>query len=97
MGVGGVSGDQACDPVHLADRIVPTLRVGMPHWTLCVRLGTRSVRGCIPTQSVGTISRPQVIFPQTAWGGYKQRGIGRELGPWGLAAFQEIKHVIRAI
>lgn len=43
------------------------------------------------------INAPQVIFPQTAWGGYKQSSIGRELGPWGLAAFQEIKHVIRAV
>ena len=43
------------------------------------------------------VNAPQVIFPQTAWGGYKQSSIGRELGPWGLAAFQEIKHVIRAI
>ncbi|WLH86363.1 aldehyde dehydrogenase family protein [Pseudomonas sp. FP2338] len=42
------------------------------------------------------INAPQVIFPQTAWGGYKQSSIGRDLGPWGLAAFQEIKHVIRA-
>ncbi|RRW52898.1 hypothetical protein EGJ55_20095 [Pseudomonas moraviensis] len=29
--------------------------MGMPHWTLCVRFGTQSVSGCIPTQSVGTI------------------------------------------
>ena len=43
------------------------------------------------------INAPQVIFPQAAWGGYKQSSIGRELGPWGLAAFQEIKHVIRSI
>ena len=43
------------------------------------------------------INAPQVIFPQTAWGGYKQSSIGRELGPWGLQAFQEIKHVIRAV
>lgn len=43
------------------------------------------------------INAPQVIFPQTAWGGYKQSSIGRELGPWGLAAFQEIKHVIRSV
>ncbi|PZP08245.1 MAG: aldehyde dehydrogenase [Pseudomonas protegens] len=42
------------------------------------------------------VNAPQVIFPQTAWGGYKQSSIGRELGPWGLQAFQEIKHVIRA-
>nr|WP_315445568.1 aldehyde dehydrogenase family protein [uncultured Pseudomonas sp.] len=43
------------------------------------------------------LNAPQVIFPETAWGGYKQSSIGRELGPWGLAAFQEIKHVIRAL
>lgn len=43
------------------------------------------------------LNAPQVIFPQAAWGGYKQSSIGRELGPWGLAAFQEIKHVIRAV
>ncbi|AWA37247.1 hypothetical protein DBV33_01095 [Pseudomonas fluorescens] len=47
--------------------IVPTLRVGMPQWTLCVRFGTRSVPGCIPTQSVGTIifcsySRPLMVW-----------------------------------
>ncbi|NWA38375.1 aldehyde dehydrogenase family protein [Pseudomonas reactans] len=40
------------------------------------------------------INAPQVIFPQAAWGGYKQSSLGRELGPWGLAAFQEVKHVI---
>ena len=28
----------------------------MPQWTLCVRFGTQSVPGCIPTQSVGTIT-----------------------------------------
>lgn len=42
------------------------------------------------------VNTPQVIFPQTAWGGMKQSSIGRELGPWGLAAFQEIKHVVSA-
>jgi betaine-aldehyde dehydrogenase len=42
------------------------------------------------------INAPQVIFPQTAWGGYKQSSLGRELGAWGLQAFQEIKHVVRA-
>lgn len=40
------------------------------------------------------VNAPQVIFPQTSWGGYKQSSLGRELGPWGLAAYQEIKHVI---
>lgn len=39
------------------------------------------------------INSAQVIFPQTAWGGFKASGIGRELGPWGLAAYQGVKHI----
>ncbi|KAB0525950.1 hypothetical protein F7R20_12075 [Pseudomonas brassicacearum subsp. brassicacearum] len=41
--------------------IVPTLCVGMPPGTLRVPLldVTQSVTGCIPTQSVGTISHDQ--------------------------------------
>lgn len=38
------------------------------------------------------INTPQLIFPQAAWGGYKQSSLGRELGPWGLEAFSELKH-----
>jgi len=31
--------------------------------------------------------------PQAEWGGFKQSGIGRELGPTGLAEYREIKHI----
>jgi betaine-aldehyde dehydrogenase len=31
--------------------------------------------------------------PQAEWGGYKQSGIGRELGQAGLAEYQETKHI----
>ncbi|MDX1432264.1 MAG: aldehyde dehydrogenase family protein [Gammaproteobacteria bacterium] len=41
------------------------------------------------------INSPQIIFPQSAWGGFKASGIGRELGPWGLAAYLGVKHVSR--
>jgi betaine-aldehyde dehydrogenase len=39
------------------------------------------------------INSLQVVFPETSWGGFKRSGIGRELGPWGLAAYSEIKHI----
>jgi len=32
-------------------------------------------------------------IPQAEWGGFKQSGIGRELGPSGLDEYREIKHV----
>ena len=31
--------------------------------------------------------------PQAEWGGYKQSGVGRELGPAGLEEYRETKHV----
>jgi len=31
--------------------------------------------------------------PQAEWGGYKQSGIGRELGPTGLSEYRETKHI----
>ncbi len=39
----------------------------------------------------------QMIFPQTSWGGFKRSGIGRELGPWGLSAYLEVKHITRPL
>jgi len=39
------------------------------------------------------INSLQVIFPHTAWGGFKASGIGRELGPWGLHSFLGVKHI----
>jgi len=39
------------------------------------------------------INSPQAIFVQTSWGGFKASGIGRELGPWGLSSYLEVKHV----
>jgi betaine-aldehyde dehydrogenase len=38
------------------------------------------------------INSPQMIFVETSWGGFKASGIGRELGPWGLSAYLEVKH-----
>jgi betaine-aldehyde dehydrogenase len=39
------------------------------------------------------VNTPQVPYVQSAWGGFKASGIGRELGPWGMDAFLGVKHV----
>ena len=39
------------------------------------------------------LNTPQIVYPESSWGGFKASGIGRELGPWGLSAFQGVKHV----
>lgn len=43
------------------------------------------------------INSIQMIFPNTSWGGFKQSGIGRELGPAGLSAFLGTKHITRLV
>ncbi|MBB4186975.1 betaine-aldehyde dehydrogenase [Sinorhizobium terangae] len=35
----------------------------------------------------------QPTFTEAPWGGYKQSGIGRELGRWGLANYLEVKQI----
>ncbi|HKU00576.1 MAG TPA: aldehyde dehydrogenase family protein [Paraburkholderia sp.] len=55
--------------------------------------GARKIAGELEA-GVVWINAPQLIFPQTSWGGYKRSSVGRELGPFGLAAFQEIKQVL---
>ena len=36
-----------------------------------------------------------VYFTQAPWGGYKQSGLGRELGPNGLEEYTEVKHIFQ--
>jgi betaine-aldehyde dehydrogenase len=40
------------------------------------------------------INEQQIVLPQAGWGGFKQSGIGRELGEDGLAAYQKSKHIL---
>jgi betaine-aldehyde dehydrogenase len=41
------------------------------------------------------INCSQPTFVQAPWGGFKQSGIGRELGRWGLENYLEIKQITR--
>ncbi|WP_230661519.1 aldehyde dehydrogenase family protein [Psychrobacter sp. I-STPA10] len=40
------------------------------------------------------INEQQIVVPEAGWGGFKQSGIGRELGTDGLAAYQKSKHIL---
>lgn len=57
-------------------------------WERGKRLADRIVAGQV------WINTPQVVYPDSAWGGFKESGIGRELGPWGLGGYQGVKHIV---
>ena len=40
------------------------------------------------------VNEQQIVVPESGWGGFKQSGIGRELGADGLSAYQKSKHVL---
>ncbi|WP_227670959.1 aldehyde dehydrogenase family protein [Psychrobacter maritimus] len=40
------------------------------------------------------VNEQQIVVPEAGWGGFKQSGIGRELGTDGLSAYQQSKHVL---
>jgi len=40
------------------------------------------------------VNEQQIVLPEAGWGGFKQSGIGRELGGDGLSAYQKSKHVL---
>lgn len=42
------------------------------------------------------INSPQIVPPDAGWGGFKQSGIGRELGKDGLHAYLGSKHILMA-
>ncbi|TRM10564.1 betaine-aldehyde dehydrogenase [Lentibacillus cibarius] len=52
---------------------------------------------CVVKMRMGTvwINDVNLYFPQAPWGGFKQSGIGRELGKTGLEEYQETKHIFR--
>jgi len=39
------------------------------------------------------VNHMQPTFVEAPWGGYKQSGIGRELGKWGVEEYQQVKQV----
>ncbi|MFN2331747.1 MAG: aldehyde dehydrogenase family protein [Halomonas sp.] len=52
------------------------------------RIGRRLRAGSI------WVNSEQIVMPEVSWGGFGISGIGRELGPWGLEEYLQVKHLI---
>ena len=60
-------------------------------WTTDITKALRTARGL--RVGVVWINDSQPAPTEAPWGGYKQSGIGRELGPQGLDDYLELKHI----
>ncbi|PRO66096.1 betaine-aldehyde dehydrogenase [Alkalicoccus urumqiensis] len=60
---------------------------------------TAKAESCAAGMRMGTvwINEFNVYFPHAPWGGFKQSGIGRELGRPGLDEYTETKHIMQNI
>ncbi len=56
--------------------------------TACCQRVSRKLRA-----GIVWINCSQPTFTQAPWGGFKQSGIGRELGRWGLESYLEVKQI----
>jgi len=57
----------------------------------------QSDKGIRVVKSLGAgviwVNHMQPPYLEAPWGGYKQSGFGRELGPWGMEEYLETKQV----
>ena len=60
-------------------------------WTRDIFRGLRVVKAL--RAGVVWVNHMQPTFVEAPWGGYKQSGFGRELGPWGMEDYLETKQV----
>jgi betaine-aldehyde dehydrogenase len=60
-------------------------------WTRDIKKALRTAKAL--RAGVVWVNDSQPAPSEAPWGGYKQSGVGRELGPWGLDDYLEIKHI----
>ncbi|SET52991.1 betaine-aldehyde dehydrogenase [Salinibacillus kushneri] len=77
------------EAINLANDSIYGLAGGV--WTSDIAKAER----CVAKMRMGTvwINDFNLYFPHAPWGGFKQSGIGRELGKPGLEEYQETKHI----
>lgn len=60
-------------------------------WTRDIFKAFRAVKAL--RAGIVWVNHMQPTYVEAPWGGYKQSGFGRELGPWGIEEYLEIKQV----
>jgi len=79
------------EAIRLANDSIYGLSGGV--WTNDIAKAER----CVSKIRMGTvwINDFNIYFPNAPWGGFKQSGVGRELGTLGMEEYQETKHIFR--
>ena len=60
-------------------------------WTRDIFRAMRTVKAL--RAGIVWVNHMQPTYVEAPWGGYKQSGFGRELGPWGIEEYLETKQV----
>ncbi|HEU5336348.1 MAG TPA: aldehyde dehydrogenase family protein, partial [Terriglobales bacterium] len=60
-------------------------------WTRDIFKAMRAVKAL--RAGIVWVNHMQPTYVEAPWGGYKQSGFGRELGPWGIEEYLETKQV----
>src|SRR5713101_8019770 len=84
-----ISFDAEADAIRIANDTPYGLAAAV--WTRDIYKAFRVVKSL--RAGIVWVNHMQPTYVEAPWGGYKQSGFGRELGPWGLEEYLETKQV----